>query len=95
MTTRTQKLITICNALYAVNKTEIDALATNGPRGGCNAAYIDGWAHNGIAVITRAANLSDLPTMPYWSGSAPTPATSIPRCVNDLLIGAHTKLFAS
>ncbi len=93
MTTRTEKLTVKCNDIYAKHKPAIDSLDRYGPRGGVNAAYIDGWTHHGNGTITRACNMSDIPIKPYWSGSLPTAASAIPTCVVDDLLTAYKDIF--
>ncbi len=58
---------------------EARRLQYSGPRGGSNARYIPGWVHVGDGTLTKACRRAGVPTMPYWSGAAPTPAQAIPK----------------
>ena len=93
MKTRTQKLAKEIDKIYKANKTKIDALPNRGPQGGINAANIPGWSNYGNGAITRAANIASIPTMRYWSGSAPTPSTALPSCVYDEITAAYNRIF--
>jgi len=95
MRTKLEKLTAIARGLYIHYKNEINKYPRSGPRGGNNAAcdwakpY---WRHLGNAAITRACNEAGVPTMPYWSGSATTPATSIPACMAEGMERAYRKI---
>lgn len=91
--TRTEKLAEKIQSIYIKNKSQIDALSTTGPRGGNNARHISGWINLGVSVITRAANKTDMPMMPYWSGSMPTASTAIPACVADEIVSEWRSIF--
>ena len=91
--TRTEKLAQKIQKLYAQHKTKIDNLPTSGPKGGNNAATILGWTHLGNGTITKACNIANVPTMPFWSGSCTTPARSIPTCIADKCIKLYHQIF--
>ncbi len=93
--TRTEQLTEKIETIYRANKSEIDALPQGGPQGGTNAAYIEGWICLGNGTITRAANLSSLPVLPYWSGPSPTPSSSIPECVSDEIEKTYKSIFGA
>jgi len=77
----TQKLTTRINELYKDYKEIVDNLDTCGPRGGSNAAYIDGWTSLGNTAISRAANLSDMPTLNWYDGFNCRPTVAIPQVI--------------
>ena len=94
--TRMQQLTQEITKIVEKNRNTIRSLETSGPNGGNNAATIDGWAHSPSRTITRAANMVDvdlLITLPYWSGSNPTPATAIPVCIYNEVVDAYCKIF--
>ena len=91
--TRTEKLSNEIGRIVAENKSEIDNIEHHGPDGGTNAANIPGWSHTGNGTITRAANMAGCPTKNYWSGSNPTPATSIPTCILKETESEYKKIF--
>jgi len=62
-----------------ISEAEKDRLEYYGPRGGVNAAYCKGWCCLGDQTITKACHMANIPTKSYWSGSNPTPSTSIPK----------------
>lgn len=90
---RTMQLAEKIKKIEANHSEEIKALNRRGVKGGTNALYIDGWIHSPSGTITRAAHIAKLPTMPYWSGSAPTPSTAIPRCVYADVCAAYAEIF--
>ena len=95
MTTRTEKLTVKCNDIYAKHKSEIDSLDRHGPLGGQNAAGIPGWCNHGNGTITRACNMSNMPVLPYWSGSLPTPSSAIPLCAMAELLTGYKDIFSA
>jgi len=93
MKTRTEKLIEEIKKIAEKYQKEINGLSYNGPNGGTNARLIPGWYHTGNATITRACGIAGVPRLNYWSGSNPTPATSIPLCISIDVIKAYKKIF--
>jgi len=91
--TRTEKLSNEIGRIISEQKSEIEQLKYRGPNGGKNAALIEGWSHTGNGTITKAANMAGCPTMNYWSGHMPTPATSIPKCILKEAEAAYKKIF--
>ena len=93
--TRTEKLAQEIQKIYESKKAIIEDLDRQTPLGGSNAKNIIGWdnPHNG--TITRAANMTDMPVLPYWSGSNPTPASAIPKCVLASVEQAYDAIFKS
>jgi hypothetical protein len=65
----------------SIPKSEKDAIKYWGPRGGRNARHIKGWVHTGDQTLTKACHAAGVITMPWYSGSAPTPARAIPECL--------------
>lgn len=91
--TKTQQLAALISDIYNKHKADIDALPTRGVNGGTNAAYIDGWVNIGNGTITKAINKTGMPTLNYWSGSSPTPATAAPAFVMDDINNAYKSIF--
>ena len=91
--TRTQELAKSIQKIYEVNKKAIDSLPTKGPNGGTNAATIVGWENYRNGTITRAANMTDMPVMNFWSGSAPTPSSALPDMCYDEIINEYKRIF--
>lgn len=91
--TRTEKLAKKISKIYTKNGEEIAQLETSGPRGGNNARTIEGWANIGNGTITRAVKLAGVPTMKYWSGSAPTASTALPACILEDCYDAYYEIF--
>ena len=95
MKTKLEMLADEIEVIYQLSRVEIDSLDKRGRRGGNNARHIRGWTCLGNGTITRAANLSGLPVLPYWTGKAPTPSHAVPECVADALLAAYTRIFQS
>jgi hypothetical protein len=91
---KTMRLVNQIKAIAAAYKSDINNLSYTGPRGGSNAANIQGWTHNGNGTITKACRLAGVPIAPYWSGSAKTPASAIPQAINDQAVAAYNTIFA-
>jgi hypothetical protein len=93
MKTRTEQLADAIEKIYQANKADIDTLPNHGPNGGRNAATISGWTNYGNGTITRAANMTNMPVMSYWSGSAPTPSSALPEMCYKEITKAYNKIF--
>lgn len=93
MGTKTQQLTCAIQAIFVANRAEIDSLATTGKNGGTNAARIEGGSNYHNGTITRAANMSNMPVLDYWSGSAPTPSSALPACVQSEVLGEFNRIF--
>ena len=74
----------------ALPKSKVENIKYIGPRGGKNARYVEGWVHLGDQTLTKACNMAGIPAMFYWSGSATTPATSIPQCLVEEMLKRKT-----
>ena len=68
-------------AIIAANIDKIDALETQGPRGGSNLRIIPGWSQSPNSEISRACRKLGVAGN-WWNGSNPTPATGIPTCIS-------------
>lgn len=93
MKTRTELLVDLAREIYRIHQNEIESLQTRGPRSGSNARNIPGWVQSPNGTITKACNLSNIPVLPWWSGSAPTPSGAIPSCCALELKCAYNKIF--
>jgi hypothetical protein len=91
--TRTQKLSIEIQNIYLRNKIAISALDRRGPNGGTNANNIMGWTRSPSGTVTKAANMTDLPVLNLWDGSAPTPSSAIPECVYADIVRVYNKIF--
>lgn len=92
--TRTEKLTNEINKIYDHHRDGIHALPLVGPRGGRNAATIDGWTTTaGIGAISKAAKKSAMPTLKWWDGPCRTPAVAIPLCTWAEIYEAYRKIF--
>lgn len=92
--TRTQQLAEeLAKLLTPEIIAKIKALPTKGPRGGNNAKTIPGWSHSPNGTISYACNKAGIPTMKFWSGSAPTPSTAIPTCLASVAQALYNKIF--
>ncbi len=92
-TTKTQILSIAIQTIFESHKNEISFLPTVGPRGGRNGRGIPGWENYGKGTITRAANMTSMPVLPYWSGVCPTPSSCLPSCVKDDVMAAYNDIF--
>jgi len=92
--TRTQNLAIAIEKIYKSHKKEISLMSRRGPRGGYNARSISGWVNIGEGAITKAVNMTNCPTMNFWSGSATTPSTAYPKCVEDDVWTKYREIFA-
>lgn len=92
-TSRLDKLVIEIRSMYEANWVDIDNLPTLTERGGRNARNISGWSHSPNGTVTKAARIAGCPVLPYWSGSAPTPASAIPSCIWREAIEACQKIY--
>lgn len=90
---RTERLADAIKKIAQDHKEEIKALSFRGKLGGTNAAHIAGWKNVGVATITVACKMARVPTLNYWSGSAPTPSTSIPECIAEESYKIYKQIF--
>jgi hypothetical protein len=91
--TRIERLASKIEKIYQTNKAAIDILPNRGPNGGTNAASIEGWMNYGNGTITKAANMTHMPVMNYWSGSAPTPSSALPAICYEEITKAYNDIF--
>jgi hypothetical protein len=91
--TRIEKLAKEIEKLYEENQSVIDALPIRGPSGGTNARYIEGWKNYQNGTITRAANMTNMPVLQFWSGHNPTPSSALPKCLYDQIMQAYKEIF--
>jgi len=83
---KTQKIAERLKSIWESIPEGQKQLSFSGPKGGRNARLIPGWICTGDQTITKACKIAGIPMMNYWSGSAPTPSTSIPKVLYDKYI---------
>jgi len=83
---KTQELANKLENIWENISDDEKKLSFYGPRGGRNARFIPGWICVGNQTITKACIIAGIPIMNYWSGSAPTPSTAIPKILYDKYI---------
>jgi len=80
-------------AIWQEHADEIKKLERIGPRGGHNARFVGGWHWSPNGTVTRAAHMSGLATMNYWSGSGTTPASAIPSVCYYKALDAYKEIY--